>query len=296
MIAKGERVRETAATPEIRVLTPNDIPRLLLSDPRQLNDRALRALVTAYPGRSVWAPETLEFVVMSPWRHRLEIAHALEVSAVRHRESLLTAAIGQCRAADAALVLLIEMDEIRKPSWYGRVGLEPIEQVITYEVSRENAATPRPTRLSLVAADARDPSVMAALVHLDHMAFPWLWWNSVAEFEAYRKTPGVQIYLARDQGQPIGYLGYTRYAGWGHIDRIAVAPGSQGRGYGRQLLAFAVDTLIQHGARRVALSTQRENRRSRRLYERAGFKRSPGFDYQLYGVALRPPAPGLAVP
>ncbi len=295
MTASKPRQQMPIAQPEIRLLTAGDVRQLHLSGDQRLNEAALRSLVTAYPGRSVWAPETLEFIAMSPWRHRAEIAHVREISAVRHRDSLLTAAIDQCRAAEAAMVLYIQMDEFREPGWYARVGLEPIEEVITYELRRLNAMRGRSTGLRYVAADPTDPAVMTDLVRLDHAAFPWLWWNSVAEFAAYRMTAGVQIYLALAGQRPIGYVGMTLYPGWGYIDRIAVDPESQGRGYGRQLLAFAVERMAQQGARRVALSTQRENHRSRRLYERAGFQRSPGFDYQIYGVALRSPAPGLAV-
>lgn len=296
MTASDMRLRTAIAQPRIQVLAAGDVRQLRLSTDQRLSEAALRALVNAYPGRSVWAPETLEFIVMSPWRHRAEIAQVLKISAVRHRDALLSAAIEQCRAAEAAMVLYIEMDEIRAPDWYDRVGLEPIEEVITYELRRLDAVGQQSTSLSFHAVDPSDQATISDLVRLDHTAFPWLWWNSAAEFEAYRKTAGVQIFLALAGRRPIGYIGVTLYPGWGHIDRIAVEPESQGRGYGRQLLAFAVDRLAQQGARRVALSTQRENHRSRRLYERAGFQRAPGFDYQLYGVVLRPPAPGLGVP
>ena len=82
-------------------------------------------------------------------------------------------------------------------------------------------------------------------------------------------------------------VGFTTYAGWGHLDRIAVDPVCQGQGFGRQALQFVTSALVARGARSVALSTQLENVRSQRLYERFGFRRSRVNDYRLYGVQLR---------
>ncbi len=126
---------------------------------------------------------------------------------------------------------------------------------------------------------------------LDHQAFPWLWWNCRDEFLQYAGSPGVAIELGRDEsGRAVAYIGTTRYRTWGHLDRIAVAPDIQGRGLGRAALDYAVMTLARSGARRVGLSTQARNHRSRRLYDTYGFRRSPGNDYRLYGrwIATQP--------
>jgi ribosomal protein S18 acetylase RimI-like enzyme len=128
---------------------------------------------------------------------------------------------------------------------------------------------------------------LADLVRIDHAAFPWLWWNSPEEFVAYGGTPGVQLFVGRLAGRVVAYVGLTHYLGWGHLDRIAVEPAAQGQGLGGQALAFAIGVLLRSGARRVGLSTQRRNVRSQRLYERFGFRRSPGYDYRLYGAPLR---------
>jgi ribosomal protein S18 acetylase RimI-like enzyme len=130
---------------------------------------------------------------------------------------------------------------------------------------------------------------MAELLRLDHAAFPWLWWNSAAEFAAYAETTGVRLFLGRERGRPIAYVGVTSFPGWGHLDRIAVDPTAQERGLGREALAFAVGALAQAGAGRVALSTQETNVRSQRLYERFGFRRTPDHDYRLYGATLGAP-------
>ena len=280
--------------PGVRVLAPDDVPRLRLEGGRRLGGDAARRMVEAYPGRSVWIPDTLEFALLAPWRHRDEIALVQEMDAAGNAEVLLAAAVDRCRALGTAMVLVIELDEVRRPRLYTRAGLQPIEDVIAYELDRPQAGALGRNRLAFARVTPDDAAGMDELRRIDHAAFPWLWWNSDAEFAAYAGTAGVRLYLARRSGRAVAYVGITTYLGWGHLDRIAVDPAEQGRGYGRQALAFAVDTLARAGARRVGLSTQRANVRSQRLYESAGFRRSPSYDYRLYGAVLRPPAPGLA--
>ena len=249
----------------------------------------IRREIEAYPGRSVWAPETLEYALLTPWRHRPEIAHVRELRAVRHAAPLLRSAVERADAHGAALVLVIEMDESRRPAFYEQAGLRRLEDVITFELDRGQAL---PDKRSL--RFRRLPPALGddlrALLALDHAAFPWLWWNSAEEFRAYAETPGVELYLGLRDTVPVCYLGLTMFADWGHLDRIAVAPAAQGQGLGGEAVRFAIETLRRGGARRIGLSTQRDNVRSQRLYARFGFRRSPGYDYRLFGAPLRPPA------
>jgi len=266
---------------------------LRIGSHQAVSGREVRAALRAHPGRSVWSPDSREFVLMSAWRHRDDISLVQSIAAVRDAEALLIGAVARCRAFGEALVLVIELDERRNPLFYARTGFAPLEDVVTYELGA-------PVRLTEVAAVSfvpfrgGDGSALAALVGLDHAAFPWLWRNTESEFEAYAETPGVETFLGFEGDRPVAYVGVTSYGGWGHLDRIAVDPARQGEGLGRVALAFAVDALVRRGARRVGLSTQRDNVTSRRLYERFGFRRMHDHDYRLYGARLRPPATELA--
>lgn len=277
---------------DVRPLTPADLPSLRLGWQSRLSGEEIARLLHAYPGRSVWAPATLEFAIVGPWRHRDEIAHVVDFAAARHPEALILNVVRRCDQRAAALVLLIELDETRRPSFYARVGFELIEEVVTYELVGLRPGGHRPGRLTFVPVDPLDDEQRQLLLAIDHAAFPWLWWNSDLELQAYGLTPGVELFLGLEDGRPVSYLGLTSYPGWGHLDRIAVTPGDQGRGLGREALGFAVETLARRGARRVGLSTQADNERSRLLYERFGFRRSRTNDYRLYGRLLRVPHEG----
>lgn len=248
----------------------------------------MRQTLELYPGRSVWAPATLEYALMGPWRNRSEIASVDELVAARHAESLLRAAFERCVAHGDELMLTIELDSQRSPTRHERAGLEMLEEVITYEMTAPQEPW-RPGRtVRRVPVDAGDARAVDLVTRMDQAAFPWLWCNSRAEFDMYLRIPGVEVTVIEVNDEPIAYIGATMFAGWAHLDRIAVSPDRQGRGFGREALGLAVDSMRRRGARRVALSTQRTNWRSRRLYERFGFRRTYDHDYRLFGRWTRP--------
>jgi ribosomal protein S18 acetylase RimI-like enzyme len=250
----------------------------------------MREALARVPGRSVWIPETLEYAVVGMWRNRPEIASIDELVAVRNFEPLLRFAFELCAERGDELLLAIDLESHRGTSRFERAGMVPLEEVITYEleIAHFRSNTSSEALFSPVRAD--DSEAIERLTRLDEEAFPWLWRNSLREFEAYIGIPGVDVYLLELEGLPIAYVGTTLFTGWGHLDRIAVAPQMQGRGLGQAALRFAIESLRRQGARRVGLSTQGTNYRSQRLYERFGFTRTPELDYQLFGYWQRPDA------
>jgi ribosomal protein S18 acetylase RimI-like enzyme len=275
-----------AQTIDILTIEPDDVSRLRL--PGLRSSHALRQELRRYPGRSVWAPATLEFAIVAPWRNRPEIACVNELAAVRHAEPLLRAAFERCVAHDDALFLALELETERSPTRYERAEMQLMEEVITYEMQTPRATWRPHASLRHVPVHALDERAMTAVSRIDREAFPWLWRNSRAEFDAYLCTPGVVVGLLESAGQPVAYIGVTHFAGWGHLDRIAVVPGHQGRGYGLDALRLAVDAMRRRGARRIGLSTQRTNRLSQHLYQRFGFRRTFENDYRLYGRWTHP--------
>lgn len=290
MAANAEFAPIASADPiEIRTLMLDDIQDLRLGWRTRLHPDEIRRIVETYPGRSVWAPESLEFAIAAPWRHRPEITNIQELSAVRHPDQLVEAVVERARLGGAALVLAIELDETRRPIFYDRVSFSLLEEVITYELVPPQLQDIAASRLQFHRIDLANPAMLDLLCNLDHSAFPWVWWNSRLEFEAYGITPGVEVFVGYDDKSPVSYVGMTSYPGWGHLDRIAVAPERQRTGLGLDSLEFAVRTLTQRGARRIGLSTQRLNLRSQQLYEQYGFRRSATNDYRLFGRYLVEP-------
>ncbi len=293
-IGIGRRDAARAAEHDVRVLRPDEIGQLRLGWQHRHEADEIARLLAIYPDRSVWLPDTREFVLVGPWRHRFDVAGVVELAAVRNAEALISRAVDQARFHDAALVLITELDERRRPAFYDRIGFTEIEEVVTYETDRPAPTLVDTRPLTFVQVAGHDPGLLEQVMELDHVAFPWLWWNSSEEIAAYSFMPGVGIFVGLLDGAIVSYVGVTSYPGWGHLDRIAVDPRFQGQGFGRTTLAFALGTLTSRGARQIGLSTQGDNRRSQRLYEQFGFKRSRVNDYRLYGLWLRDPLKGFA--
>jgi ribosomal protein S18 acetylase RimI-like enzyme len=254
-----------------------------------IND--LNRTLAVYPGRSTWIPAADEFLVVSPWRNREEIASVAQISAVRKLDELIAASRAASFQLGANAFVMPEWNETRNPRFYERNGLDQLEDVISFEV---DASVSRPADIQLdapIRLITSDSSLLDRILAIDHAAFPWLWRNSRLEFEHYLFTPGVEIWALREPGgEPVSYVGITSYAGWGHLDRVAVDPELQGSGYGQRAVRFAIARLRQLGARRIGLSTQRSNIRSQRLYARVGFQQTWQNDYRIYGT-LAPDAP-----
>jgi ribosomal protein S18 acetylase RimI-like enzyme len=274
-----------ASSSIVRTLAPADVPALRL--PGRRGAESVRRLLDLHPGRSVWVPSTLEYALIGPWRNRPEIASIEDLVAVRHVEELLRAAVERCADQGDELILTVELDTRRSPARYARAGLEMLEEVITYELSSVREPWSGSGRIRLVRVQENDDAAIDLVTSIDQDSFPWLWRNNRAEFDIYLHTPGVEVWLVEADDDPVAYFGVTLFPDWGHLDRIAVVPEQQGRGFGLETLGLAVDTMRTRGARRVGLSTQRSNRRSQRLYERFGFQRTPAHDYRLFGAWCR---------
>lgn len=295
MVAPADqRHWSTDHAPAIEPLRESDFDLLRLRDNPRVGELEVGELLRRWPNRSVWSRNDREFVLMAPWRHRTDISVVHALSAIRAAVPLVRDATERCRAMGDALMLMIEFDELRHPRFYEKAGLDLIEEVVTYELDRPKRQTEVDADLRFDPFDPDDEQSLDALVELDHLAFPWLWWNSRREFEMYAMTPGVEVYLGRQGDRVVSYVGLTHFGGWGHLDRIAVNPAAQGRGLGAASLSFVIDRLVRRGARRIGLSTQRENTRSRQLYQRFGFRRAREHDYRLYGARLGEPAFNVA--
>lgn len=286
------RIAQAYPTSQPQPLTPEIAARHRFDWASRMDINEVSRILSIFPGRSSWIPDVDEVLVVAPWRNRDDIATVAQISAIRRLDDLIDASRQASFRLGADAFVMPEWNETRNSRFYERNGLELLEDVISFEV---DARVARPDDLQL-GAPLRlvtvDSPLLDRILEIDHAAFPWLWRNSRLEFEHYLFTPGVEIWALRDQvGEPIGYVGITGYAGWGHLDRIAVDPAVQGRGYGERAVRFALARLHRLGARRIGLSTQRSNLRSQRLYARIGFQQTRQNDYRIYGTL----APGAQI-
>jgi [ribosomal protein S18]-alanine N-acetyltransferase len=113
------------------------------------------------------------------------------------------------------------------------------------------------------------------IVATDQAAFDDFWhFDDDGLRQAARATPSSHLRVTRDPG-PMGYALFGRAAIDGYVQRLAVHPEAQGRGYGRALLVDGMHWLRRRGATRAYVNTQSDNDRAYELYQRAGFQPLP---------------------
>ncbi|MGH2550549.1 MAG: GNAT family N-acetyltransferase [Thermomicrobiales bacterium] len=285
---------QTNLRSSIEPLRPENLRQLHIGWRARLNLEEIRDSLQRVPGRSVWDPVTHEYAIVSQWRNRDDVLQIADLAAVRDAEAMTIAASERVRSLGSKMTVMVEVDETRRPSFYEHCGFEHIEKVVTFDLEQRNVPRiNRPREITFVPADPRDPATMEALLRIDHASFPWIWWNTHREFEIYAVTAGVEIFLGLDGGVPVSYAGFTAFPALGHLDRIAVLPGLQGKGYGLYTLAFVVETMLARGSRKIGLSTQSTNLRSQKLYQRYGFVRTADNDYDLWGDTLHRESPAF---
>ena len=152
-----------------------------------------------------------------------------------------------------------------------RQGFTPHDYIIHFE----RAAPPRPLlpeyRLPQVTLRVLHPHEIGDLTVLDHQAFEWPWQFSSGELVKWLMIAD-RLVVLEQENRLVGYSCMQVHGEQAQIVRLAVAPTLQGRGYGRYLLADALDFAAQRGATHITLNTQWRNAVSQRLYKGFGFR------------------------
>ncbi|HYP42227.1 MAG TPA: GNAT family N-acetyltransferase [Chloroflexia bacterium] len=246
----------------------------------------LTSHLTAHPGMALWVPKTGEYAVAEPWRRRSEIAQLVEVTARKGKPALLTALLDRLREMDYRLVVISDESWHDDARLYSSLGFAHLEKVVYFQKDlRGRWEETLPSGLPDLQFSLLSLRELDVLLEVDHASFPWLWWNSRDELEMYVQMGGVYVYGAFVGGEPIGYASFTLYNGWAHLDRLAVVVQHHGKGYGASQLAHVLRAMSLLKASSATLSTQQNNVKSQKLYQRFGFKLAPDM-INLYGLEL----------
>ena len=272
----------------VEPLTLDDVPRLVPAGNPRIDTDDLRAILATSPHQSFWLPESGEFVLVAPWRNRVELPSIHTLWSFRHDGPLIQAAAAAAAERNSAALVMLETGERRRPAFYHQHGFRRIEIIRTYEHIEPRVLArqfdPGTQQFARVTLD--QPALLAGVQALDHAAFPWFWWNSPDEFGTYLRMRDVEVWAGIREGRVVSYIGFTSFHHWAHLDRIAVEPGLQGLGIGRSAVAFAAERMVAEGARHIGLSTQSANRVSRHLYESLGFRHTRQADYDVFGIVM----------
>jgi ribosomal-protein-alanine N-acetyltransferase len=142
------------------------------------------------------------------------------------------------------------------------------ETVLTYGWDARPIAVSGNSSVSIQPARRSD---LEDLVALDRSIFGPIWHKQIDEFEqVFDRTFAFNV--ARYDDRIVGYQWGDRTEAHGHLTRLGVSPEWQGKGVGTRLFTEALAEMAGCGVTWITLNTQESNLRSRRLYERHGFR------------------------
>lgn len=171
------------------------------------------------------------------------------------------------------------------PNYLRDYGFIYWDDIITFEYLGEHER--RQPQPALIVRPA-EMECLPAIARVDRMAFRHNFRLSQHDLrQALRIAASVTI--AEVEGEVVGYQASTRHCDVGHLARLAVIPGMQGRNIGSALLQRLLADFEGSGVSTISVNTQLSNLPSQRLYRRYGFFRT-GFDLEIWTKALPRPS------
>lgn len=109
---------------------------------------------------------------------------------------------------------------------------------------------------------------LASVFVIEELVYPFGWTMGI--FEDCLRVH-YSCWVMELDSELVGYAVLSAAAGEAHILNVAVHPGLQGKGLGRQMMYFLLDTAREHAADTVFLEVRPSNRTALRLYDSMGF-------------------------
>jgi ribosomal protein S18 acetylase RimI-like enzyme len=146
-----------------------------------------------------------------------------------------------------------------------------------YRMEAEAASLPLldAGKVKLVQADASNVTVLARLRALSFGDDT----RSPEALLAELDTPVARYFLAECGGEYVGQIGVVDVGDGVYIRGFGIVPERRQRGYGRQLLAATVQTMLAEGHRRFSLDVATDNPQALSLYTSCGFRQTEAYDY-----------------
>jgi ribosomal protein S18 acetylase RimI-like enzyme len=197
--------------------------------------------------------------------------------------ALFRAALEECRHRNIVhLLLIVEHASSSGQAFIG--SLDTTYDHSEYKMVLEEARLPTSFDEHLQFREAREEDI-PALTHITALAFDLPeqgvnWYSpQVLANQQHR-----YYVIALKNVDVIGKLDVSLTEQAGFIYGFGVLPTYRGRGYGRQLLARTIQTLLAQGKTQIALEVATVNKNALSLYLSCGFKETGSYDYYMVSV------------
>ena len=232
------------------------------------------------PGLSFYDTGSRQCIIGGYWRNRPQIASLIELSDGESQQPLFERFQVAVRKIGCELLVADMAFTTREIARWPWVDFMEIDSIIEFQKSGTDF---QPTVGPEIRLRRYRPDDLHELAGLEREAFPWIWWNSIADLVAYGESPDSEVWVIDDPTEGLsGYVGITMRERLGHLDRLAIAPSYRNMGLGSELVRCALTRFAEHRVRQISLTTQFDNIRAQNLYRRFGFRATP-FAITIYG-------------
>lgn len=108
------------------------------------------------------------------------------------------------------------------------------------------------------------------IAEIEKVSFKTPWSTQMIADEL--KNPLAHYFVIEKDAQVVAYMGFYRILDEAHITNIAVKPDEKRKGFGKKLLEFALNDMVENGVSKVTLEVNEHNVPAINLYESFGFK------------------------
>ncbi len=122
-------------------------------------------------------------------------------------------------------------------------------------------------------ARAEDKIYAQTLAQIASKSSAALWTKE--QFEEELKLACAQIFLYRAQAEkePFGFICFRVYQDEAELTNFAILPSEQNKHFGKQLLDFALENLLNNGVKKITLEVSAQNLKAKKIYTDFGFKK-----------------------
>jgi GNAT superfamily N-acetyltransferase len=229
--------------------------------------------MTRAASRGVTEPETIEQhgerARLASWRADGQVAH-LSPTAMRPLSAgFVDSCLERLRARGFTFVVTSALTD-EESAGFLKAGFDVQEklELLTHDLDRIPGVDHRLHR----PWGGDRPRVLA----VDAIAFDAFWRLHQGGLEdALGATPSVRFRVHGRSNRLDAYVIGGRGSGTGYIQRLAVHPGSRGRGLGRSLVGDVLRWMRRRGDIRALVNTQQTNEAALALYRSCGFQMLP---------------------
>lgn len=147
-----------------------------------------------------------------------------------------------------------------------------------YEMTRESAIAAEVQNAKDLKIRAATPKDMNTILELDSICFGVQQNSHLRMMEFFNEVDN-KILLLEKNSMPIGKAHIHIYKNYARLTDICIAPAHQGKGYGKFVIASAINYLRKQHINKILLEVEAKNENALKIYKGLGFKITNAYDF-----------------